>query len=163
MAQIGFRPLLAAAGIAAVLALAGCGSSGPEGEFLAGARPVAPANYDSDGSRMSGGRHVCSERQQGQPDGQIAESIVNAAASGFADTPPVSRAEVDRFVAYALQHCEYLLSPDAQTAIDEATLEYLENEGDELVENGVERGIPRPDAEAYVERQIAELRAKLGR
>lgn len=158
------RPLLAATGLAAVLALAGCGAGGPEGEFLAGARMTAPAKHDSDGDRVTAGFVVCNEHQAGKTDSQIADWLVTSATLGFGDPQPVTRAEADRFVPYALKHCEYLLSADAQRTIGESTLEYLNGPGRaNLVEQGMSYGQSREEAEAYVDQKVAELEGKLGR
>jgi hypothetical protein len=102
--------------LAVVLLLAGCGAQTPKDAFLWGADSVAPAKYDTDAEQVNAGRAVCLQHRDGKTDDEIAESIVFW--SERSQSGPVPRGEAARLVPYALQHCGWLLSPEAEAVIE---------------------------------------------
>lgn len=102
------RGALIGGGIATALILGGCaGQDDPA--YFDQASSVAPAKYDTRAEQVTAGTAVCIQHEQQQKsDEQIVESIVYWSKGG------VTAAEAKRFVPYALQYCDYLLSPEAK-------------------------------------------------
>lgn len=91
----------------AVALVAGC--AGPERPaFLQGADDAAPVLFDTDQERVKIGRTTCIVASDGVSPDEIAASLVKGAQGHVLQT------EAARFVPFALQHCAYLLSSEAE-------------------------------------------------
>jgi hypothetical protein len=109
-------PRLAGLALIGAALLGGC-SSGPGAEYLEAASAVAPARYDTEAELVNAGRASCLQQSDGKTPAQISEAVVFWA--GYAGGQ-VDRAEASRLVEVALQHCGYLLGPDAARLVEGA-------------------------------------------